>query len=80
MFAGMAATYPSELPFRCSSIWQASCPYPQTLTMLERPAKDKHSSLLQAFVTYGRKKSFMEPTPGRDRRSVRGRWTSRSSG
>ncbi len=24
--------------------------------MLERPAKDKHSSLLQAFVTYGRKK------------------------
>jgi hypothetical protein len=39
-----------------------SWPYSRTSDKAERTARDKHSSLLQAFVNYGGKKFFL---PGR---------------
>ncbi len=36
-------------------------PYPQTLARLERLARDKRSSLLQKFATFGRKKIYNSP-------------------
>ncbi len=51
MFAGKAVAYPIEAPFSYSTLGQAP-----SLTRLGRLAMEKHSSLLQKVVTYGRKK------------------------
>jgi hypothetical protein len=36
----------------------AGCRYAECRSILERPAKDKHSSLIQKFVNYGLKKFY----------------------
>ncbi len=52
MFVGKTRVYPSEVP-----LWDRLLTLPTNIkTGLEKLAKDKHSSLLQKFVTYGRKK------------------------
>jgi hypothetical protein len=55
MFVGKAGAYPSQAPFRCSTLGEAHCPTHKHLAGLER---DKRSSLLQKFVNYGRKKFY----------------------
>jgi hypothetical protein len=50
MFAGKARAYPSEAPFRCSTLGQALGLTHKYSNRLERPARDKHSSLFQTFV------------------------------
>ncbi len=50
-----AGAYPSEAPFRCSTLGQAPGLTHKHQTRLERLAKDKHSSLLRKSVNYGRK-------------------------
>ncbi len=50
--------YPSEAPFRCSTIGYAPSLTYTYQTRLERLARDKHSSLLQRSVNYGRKKLY----------------------
>jgi hypothetical protein len=52
---GKAGAYSSETPFMCSTLGQAPGLALKQLTRLERLAKSKHSSLLQKFITYGRK-------------------------
>jgi len=52
MFVGKAGCA-NEAPFH-SRI--GSWPYPQTLDLVEKLARVKHSSLLQTFVNYGSKK------------------------
>jgi hypothetical protein len=53
MFAGKAR----RLPY-CGAPFVGSCPTHKHYTILETLAKDRHSSLLQKFVTYGRKKFY----------------------
>ncbi len=50
--------YPSEAPFRCSTPGQAPGLTRTHQTRLERLARDKHSSLLQRSVNYGRKRFY----------------------
>ena len=58
MFVSKAKAYPSKTPFRFSLLGQASGLTHKRWPMLERPAMDKHSSLLRTFVIYGRKKFY----------------------
>ncbi len=53
-----AGAYPSEAPFRCSTLGQAPGLTDKHYTRLERLAKDKHSSLLRKSVNYGHKKFY----------------------
>ncbi len=53
-----AGAYPSEAPFKCSTLGQAPGLAHEHSTRLERLAKDKHSSLLRKSVNYVRKKFY----------------------
>jgi hypothetical protein len=53
MFVDKAGSYPSESPFRCSMV---AIPTTMSQGWKGLPARDKHSSLLQTFVKYDRKK------------------------
>jgi hypothetical protein len=57
MFVGKAGVCPSEAPFRCSTLGQAPGFSHKYYNRMERPARDKHSCLLQTFVNY-RSKNF----------------------
>ncbi len=48
-----------------------SWPYPQTLDWAERLAMDEHSSLLQTFVNYARKKLYIIESRGLDYKRLR---------
>ncbi len=50
--------YPSKAPFRCSTLGSAPGLTSKHKARLERLARDKRSSLLQKFVTYGRKQLY----------------------
>ncbi len=56
---GKAGACPSKAPFRCSTLGRAPGLTHKHLTILERLAMDKHSSLLQKVVNYDRKKFYM---------------------
>jgi hypothetical protein len=58
MLVGKEGVYPIEEPFRGSTIGSAPGLDHKKLTRLERLARDKHSSVLQKFVTYGCKKFY----------------------
>ncbi len=58
MFVGKAGAYPIEEPFRFSTLGQAPGFAHKQYTRLERLVGEKHSSLLQKFVSYGRKKFY----------------------
>ncbi len=60
MFVVKAAAYPSEAPFRCSTLGSAPGLTRKHWTWLERPARNKHTSLLRKIVNYGRK-TFYNP-------------------
>jgi hypothetical protein len=51
-----AVIYRFSLKVRVLQSMVGPWPYPQTFTRLEKLARDKHSSLLQKFVNYGRDK------------------------
>jgi hypothetical protein len=53
-----ARAYPSEAPFRCSTLGYAPGLTHKHKTRLGRLARDKHSSLLRKSVNYGRKKFY----------------------
>jgi hypothetical protein len=53
ILASKAIAYLSEAPFRCSTLGQAPGLTYKYYTGLERPAKDKHSTLLRLFLNYG---------------------------
>jgi hypothetical protein len=56
MFAGKARAYPREAPFRCSTLGRLLALSTNIrLARLKKLARDKHSSLLQKSVNYGRK-------------------------
>jgi hypothetical protein len=57
-FAGKAGAYPNEAFFRCSTLGYAPDFTHKYVTRLEKLARDKHSRLLQEFVTYDSKKSY----------------------
>ncbi len=63
MFEGEAAAYPSEAPYRCSSLGQAPVPALKLKTTVERLVRGKHSSLLQTYVCY-RRENFITLDPG----------------
>ncbi len=65
MFASKARAYPSEAPFRSSNLLQAHDLTTDYYTRLERHARDKHSSVLQALKITA-VKSFITsgPDPG----------------
>jgi len=63
MFVSKAGAYLNEAPLRCSTLGCAPSLTHQHETKLERPARDKHSSLLDTFVNY-RCKRFMTLGPG----------------
>ncbi len=65
-FVGKAAAYPRVE--RCFT-WVDSCLTPKHYSIPERLARSKHSSLLQKFVTYGRK-SCITLAPGGKMRAV----------
>jgi len=54
MFVSKAGAYPREEPFRCSNIGWAPGHIHKPLTT----AADRHSSLLQKFINYGRTKFY----------------------
>jgi len=56
MFAGKAKAYPSEAPFRFSTLGYAPGLSHKHKTRLERLARDKRSSLSRKVVIYGSKK------------------------
>jgi hypothetical protein len=58
IFAGKAGAYSSEAPFRCSTPGSAPGLTHKYYTRQEKLARDKHSSLLQKSVNYGRKKFY----------------------
>jgi hypothetical protein len=58
MFAVKAGAYPSETPFRCSTLGKAPGLAHIHLTRLERLYRDKHFSVFLKVVTYGRKKFY----------------------
>ena len=51
MFVGKEGAYPIEEPFRCSTLGYSP-------GLAGKACHDKHSSLLQKFVTYGCKNSY----------------------
>jgi hypothetical protein len=59
MFTSKAGAYPREEPLRYSPLRYAPGLTNKNNTRMERPAKDKHSSLLKTFV-----KSFITRAPG----------------
>ncbi len=62
MFASKAGANLGEALFRCSTQGQAPDLTSKHLTRLEKLASDKHFSLLQTFVNYGREKFYnIEP-------------------
>ncbi len=58
MFRGKARAYPSEAPFRCSTLGQAPELNHTYQTRLQRLSRAKHSSLLRKSVNYGCKKFY----------------------
>jgi hypothetical protein len=54
MFVGKAGAYPRVKQLKCTTPGHSY----KHWTSLERPARDKHSSLSQNFVNYGRKKFY----------------------
>ncbi len=56
MFVRKVRVYPSGPPFTCSPREKAPVLTQKHLKRLKRPARVKHSSLLQTFVNYVRKK------------------------
>jgi hypothetical protein len=58
MFTGKIGAYQSKASFICSTIGLTPDLYHNHKTSLKIPASDKHSSLLQKFLIYGRKKTF----------------------
>jgi hypothetical protein len=61
MFTAIAGAYPSETPFRRSTAGTTNIK-----TRLERFAGIKHSTLVQKFVTYDRKKFYnIDPSYGK---------------
>jgi hypothetical protein len=58
VFVGKAGVYQSETPFRSSTPGKAPGLAHKQWTRLERLARSKHSSLLQEFSTYSRKKFY----------------------
>ncbi len=63
MFEGKAGAYPSEAPFRCSTLKEAAGHTLKHQTRSERLASDRLSSLLRKTVNYGQK-SFETLAPG----------------
>ena len=57
MFVSKAGAYPSEALFRCSTLGQAPG-LTHKHTWLERPAREKHSSLLRTSENYICKKFY----------------------
>jgi hypothetical protein len=51
VFASKAGAYPSETPFRCSTLGQTPGLAHKQYTMLKRPYRDKH--ITWTFVNYG---------------------------
>jgi hypothetical protein len=58
MFVEKAGEEKSRTPLGCSTLRQALGLTLIHYIRLERPARGKHSSLLQAFVNYGRKEIY----------------------
>jgi hypothetical protein len=56
MLVGGAGAYYIEAFLRWSTLGQAASLTHKNYIMLEKPARDQHSSLLQTFVNYGHKK------------------------
>ncbi len=56
MFVNKSRAYPCETPLRCSPLGQVPRLTHKRWPMLEKPAIDKHSSLLRTLVNYERKK------------------------
>jgi hypothetical protein len=53
---GKTGAYPNEVPFKCFTIEKAPGVTHKHSIWLKKPAKDKHSSLLQKLVNNDRKK------------------------
>jgi hypothetical protein len=58
MFVRKAGVCLSKAPFGYSTLWLALGLMHKDWTRQERPAREKHSSLLRKSVNYGRKKSY----------------------
>ncbi len=58
VFECKAGAYPSESPFRCTTLGQVLGLAHKYETKLERLARDKKSSLLRKFVIYNCKKFY----------------------
>ncbi len=58
MFTIKAEDYLNGAPLKKSTLILFNQGYPKHEARLEKLARDKHSSLLQRFVTYGRKKFY----------------------
>jgi hypothetical protein len=56
MFVGKEGADPIEEPFKCSTLGYAPGLVHKQKSRLERLTRGEHSSSLQEFVTYGRKK------------------------
>jgi hypothetical protein len=52
MFVCKAGAYPSEAPYWCYTLWLAPGLEYKRSTLLEWPARNKHSSLLGPLVSY----------------------------
>jgi hypothetical protein len=52
MFVSKTGSYPSEVPFKCSTLGLAPGLTHKHYTRLEKLARDKHSSLLRKSVNY----------------------------
>ncbi len=63
MLVGKARSLPEYWHTWCFT-WVGSCLTLKHHTILERLARDEHSSLLHKFVNYDRIKSFVALTPG----------------
>ncbi len=63
MFVGKAVPYLIEEPFRCSTLGQVPGLTHKHQARLDRLARDKHSSLLQTFFSYGNN-IFLTLSPG----------------
>ncbi len=57
ILAGKAGAYPSEAPFKCSTLGQFPGLTHKHQTRLEKLTRDKHSSLLRKYINYSRNKS-----------------------
>jgi hypothetical protein len=58
MFVAKAGAYHREEQLKCTALGLAPGLSYKQWTRLERPARDKHFSLLRKFVNYGRKKFY----------------------